>query len=175
MRQKLLSEAAELLVKNRRRRVWTKAVGCMAAVVVFCTTYALILPALTMEKDTVCGYVEHIHTEECYQPGTMDASDGNAVKVVSDGNALEGDEGTYCGIHAHQHTTECFGDSNPTADVETEEEWKASFADASLTGNWAQDLVAIAQSQIGYAESEDNFFYNTETKKLNGYTRYGAW
>ena len=157
MRQKLLSEAAELLVKNRRRRVWTKAVGCMAAVVVFCTTYALILPALTMEKDTVCGYVEHIHTEECYQPGTMDASDGNAVKVVSDGNALEGDEGTYCGIHAHQHTTECFGDSDPTADVETEEEWKASFADASLTGNWAQDLVAIAQSQIGYAESEDNF------------------
>lgn len=175
MRQKLLSEAAELLVKNRRRRVWTKAVGCMAAVVVFCTTYALILPALTIEKDTVCGYVEHIHTEECYQPGTMDASDGNAVKVVSDGNALESDEGTYCGIHAHQHTTECFGDSNPTADVETEEEWKASFADASLTGNWAQDLVAIAQSQIGYAESEDNFFYNTETKKLNGYTRYGAW
>lgn len=174
MRQKLLSEAAELLVKNRRRRVWTKAVGCMAAVVVFCTTYALILPALTMEKDTVCGYVEHIHTEECYQPGTMDASDGNAVKVVSDGNALEGDEGTYCGIHAHQHTTECFGDSNPTADVETEEEWKASFADASLTGNWAQDLVAIAQSQIGYAESEDNFIY-TEEKELKGYTRYGDW
>lgn len=174
MRQKLLSEAAELLVKNRRRRVWTKAVGCMAAVVVFCTTYALILPALTMEKDTVCGYVEHIHTEECYQPGAMDASDGNAVKAVSDGNALEGDEGTYCGIHAHQHTTECFGDSDPTADVETEEEWKASFADASLTGNWAQDLVAIAQSQIGYAESEDNFIY-TEEKELKGYTRYGDW
>lgn len=27
----------------------------MAAVVVFCTTYALILPAITMDRDAVCG------------------------------------------------------------------------------------------------------------------------
>ena len=36
------------------------------AVVVFITTYALILPALTLTKDTICGLEEHTHTEDCY-------------------------------------------------------------------------------------------------------------
>jgi LPXTG-motif cell wall-anchored protein len=36
------------------------------AVVVFCTTYALILPALTLELRTNCGMEEHTHTEDCY-------------------------------------------------------------------------------------------------------------
>ena len=175
MRQKLLSEAAAFLVKNRRRRMWTKVVSCMAAVVVFCTTYVLILPALTLEKDTECGYEEHVHTEACYLKGDKDVSDGSNTQVVSSGDVSAGDEGTYCGKHAHKHTTACFGDSDTTADVETEEDWKASFADVTLTGNWAQDVVAIAQSQVGYKESEDNFFYDAEEKKLNGYTRYGAW
>ena len=39
----------------------------MMALVVFFTTYALILPAITMEIETNCGLQEHIHTEECYE------------------------------------------------------------------------------------------------------------
>ena len=175
MRQKLLSEATAFLVKNRRRRMWTKVVSCMAAVVVFCTTYVLILPALTLEKDTVCGYEEHVHTDACYLKGNKDVSDGSNTQVVTGGDVSAGDEGTYCGKHSHKHTTACFGDSDTTADVETEEDWEASFADVTMTGNWAQDVVAIAQSQVGYKESENNFFYDAEEKKLNGYTRYGAW
>ena len=65
--RKLLTEAAEFLMKKRRRRIWARAVGALACVVVFCTTYALILPAITLER-TVCGQEEHTHTEECYAP-----------------------------------------------------------------------------------------------------------
>ena len=49
-----------------RKKRWKLAVNVMGCVVVFCTTYALILPAITMQKDTICGYEEHLHGEECY-------------------------------------------------------------------------------------------------------------
>lgn len=35
--------------ENRRRRVWRRILSAMASIVVFCTTYALILPAITLE------------------------------------------------------------------------------------------------------------------------------
>ena len=41
----------------------------LAAVVVFCTTYALILPAITLEGEG-CGLEEHIHDESCYSQVT---------------------------------------------------------------------------------------------------------
>lgn len=62
--------------------------------------------------------------------------------------------------------------SDNTADVETAEDWESTLP-ASL-GDWRQDLVAVAQSQIGYAESTENYRLTEDGEKL-GYTRYGAW
>ena len=39
-----------------RKKRWKKVVQAMGCLVVFCTTYALILPAINMEKEPVCGY-----------------------------------------------------------------------------------------------------------------------
>ena len=50
-----------------RRKLWRRTVAVLACVVVFCTTYALILPAITLSEDTYCGKEEHTHTEECYK------------------------------------------------------------------------------------------------------------
>lgn len=50
----------------RRKKNWQRVVRAMAMVVVFCTTYALILPAITMESGTICGLTEHTHTDACY-------------------------------------------------------------------------------------------------------------
>ena len=55
MGRSLLDRDAGFLLEQRRRKRWQKAVCGMAAVVVFCTTYALILPAITMSSDTICG------------------------------------------------------------------------------------------------------------------------
>lgn len=60
----LLTKITQLLRSKQRRGRWLKAVSCMAAVVVFCTTYALILPAITMTA--TCGLEEHTHTAACY-------------------------------------------------------------------------------------------------------------
>lgn len=68
MKHDLLRRIAEYKNLYRRKRRWHKVVSVLAGVVVFCTTYALILPAITLEADTICGMVEHVHTEECYAP-----------------------------------------------------------------------------------------------------------
>ena len=44
-----LPQAEQYAKRHKRRRVWQKVVGSLACVVVFITTYMLILPAITME------------------------------------------------------------------------------------------------------------------------------
>ena len=56
----MLRQATEYAKRHYRKKRWQKVVTVLAAVVVFCTTYALILPAITMEKD--CQIPEHTHT-----------------------------------------------------------------------------------------------------------------
>lgn len=122
------------------------------------------------EEETIliCGQDEnHVHTEECYEK-----------KLI-------------CEKEEHQHTEECFSDSEdtpvtdgePDGDNSTEgekevveesaEEWEKTLPD-TLTGVWAEDLIAVAQSQLGYQESADNYIVN-EDGTVSGYTRYGAW
>ncbi len=43
-------KTAGFIAKNRRQRIRKKIIRVLACIVVFCTTYALILPALTLEK-----------------------------------------------------------------------------------------------------------------------------
>ena len=69
--------------------------------------------------------------------------------------------------------------SDPTADLETAEVWERSFGDLELSGIWAEDLVRVAKSQLGYCESSRNFdaIWNESRDSigLKGWTRYGAW
>lgn len=70
MKNDVLQEAEEYAKVRRRRNRRNKIVMILAALVVFCTTYALILPAITMEK-TTCSMQEHVHTEACYTPAAL--------------------------------------------------------------------------------------------------------
>lgn len=58
-------KVAELIKQHTEKRHWQRALIYLSVIVVFCTTYMLILPALTVGQ-TYCGYQEHIHTENCY-------------------------------------------------------------------------------------------------------------
>lgn len=72
---------------------------CLSCIVVFCTVYALILPAITLERKTVCGQEEHSHTEECY------SSDGQLT----------------CGKTEHTHTESCYADDKTSEDQSGED------------------------------------------------------
>lgn len=65
MNDRMMQEAAGYTARRRRRHLWRKIVGVLAAVAVFGTTYALILPAITLEK-TGCSIPEHTHTQACW-------------------------------------------------------------------------------------------------------------
>ena len=63
---------------------------------------------------------------------------------------------------------------DPEADTEDASDWEELFREIEQTGVWADDLIALAETQIGYTESERNFITDEEGRK-HGYTRYGAW
>ena len=44
--------AEQFLIANRRLKKWQRVVSALAAVVVFVTTYAMVLPAITLDKET---------------------------------------------------------------------------------------------------------------------------
>ena len=296
---------------RRRMKHWRTLVTALACIVVFCTTYALILPAITMENTAYCGYEEHAHneecyitqlicektdeiieghehTEECYKQQKEQICEKNEIAAhvhldecksveVTVGCGLEEIEGHIhvdscfvqeqikqceleeseehihedacytiqeikiceleeveghthteecnventiyiCGLeetegHAHVescyvisevldcdletedtilehvHTEECYEEvfacerpehahekmcySNPSADVETAEDWEVTLP-TELTGVWAEDLLAVAESQLGYKESTKNYIID-ESGEVKGYSRYGAW
>lgn len=99
MAKDALQGAEKYTKAHLRKKRWYQVVTCLAAVVVFCTTYALILPAITMEKQ--CDIPEHIHAEACY---TQVTSVEKTVPVCS-AETLE----------IHQHTADCYdSDGNLT-------------------------------------------------------------
>ena len=283
----LLQDAEPYASAHRRKRCWYQVMTCLAAAVVFCTTYALILPAITLEKqceipehthteacytsvqgDLICTQStepQHTHTEECYQETQnlvcgMSESTGHthgaecydeAGNLICGQEESEGhvhgegcyevsrqlicgqteepahqhteacyswnqvltcgmeehthseactatepeepEEPVFCGkephthgedcrdeqgeltctLEEHTHSLACYGD--PGADVETAEIWEQTFGDVTLTGDWRLDTLAIARSQLGYAESTRNYAVAEDGQTLMGYTRYGAW
>ena len=314
MMHDVLQQASAYAKAHRRKKYWYQIVTCLACIVVFCTTYALILPAITLERNQ-CELTEHTHSELCYtqitsviktelvctygqlnvHQHTSDCFDENGDLVCGyadfvvhkhdsscydeNGNlwcalpeieAHTHDESCFvsesedteegadtsesefiCGkeeILLHTHTAECFDEngnlicgkieiaehvhsescfqnvdvpvdtdeltceipeseehqhgplcygiweltctlpehthseecqstdivSDPQADIETQSDWEKTLDGVTLTGDFRTDLIAVAQSQLGYAESSLNFV-NTEDGELKGYSRYGAW
>ncbi len=63
---------------------------------------------------------------------------------------------------------------DPGADTEDANDWYVLFMYTALTGNWAEDLLTIASSQVGYMGSTRNFLVS-ESGERGFYTRYGEW
>ena len=67
MRKTLLNRIRRILRNRRLRRMMTRVISIVAALVVFVTTYALVLPAITMEREADCGIEAHQHDDSCYE------------------------------------------------------------------------------------------------------------
>ena len=66
MNNKQMEITKQYVKRYRQKEFWRKIVSVLGCFVVFCTTYALILPAITMDQGTICGMIEHQHTSDCY-------------------------------------------------------------------------------------------------------------
>lgn len=119
MRRKGLEGLERLLAGKRDLRFWKRAVAGMACVVVFCTTYALILPALTLE-DTGCGLEEHVHSLACYTqvasvPHGEPGCSVNNLGLHTHTDGCYGGQGElvcgYADFAAHVHNAGCYDES----------------------------------------------------------------
>lgn len=120
--------------------------------------------------ELVCGQEEHTHSEACKPEETVFCG----KDAHTHGEACRDENGELvCGTEEHTHSLACYAD--PGADVETAELWEQTFAGVTLTGNWRQDTLAIAETQLGYAESTKNYLVAEDGETVKGYTRYGAW
>ena len=212
--------------KKRIRKLWKRIAAAMGCVVVFVTTYALILPAITLDGDTAAEepgvvlsepYAEPAYSEpepasdpesepepdpepesdpepaaepapeieapqsepeaaeveaaaedEIAEPAAAAPDDAMSAEAV-EAEVIEQEDADEPEAAPDEPTQ-----GDPTADVESEAYWNAMFADLELTGRWNDDLLAVAETQLGYAESTANFIVN-ESGVRKGYTRYGAW
>lgn len=294
---KRLVEKAEVYERRRRwKKIWKNIVTFLGCLVVFCTTYALILPAITLDQGPECGMEEHqhdsscylfsesiqtlvcqlpelekhVHGDGCYEQIEVCESDENEVHTSSDARisietvltcSIEEREGhvhgdgcyessepeliLICEREEHIHTKNCVVEevteeavSDPVLEevpteeelssppvlteepeppeistpsdamempgavnnpkppetsspsnatdtakpeistssnaAETPQDWEASFADIEWKHIWAEDVIAVAESQIGYKESDENYIID-ENGNRKGYTRYGDW
>ena len=123
--------------------------------------------------ELVCGQEEHTHSKACtaVEPEEPVFCGKDAH---THGEACRDEQGELtCTLEEHTHSLACYAD--PTADVETAKLWEQTFAGVTLTGNWRQDTLAIAETQLGYAESTKNYVVAEDGETVKGYTRYGAW
>lgn len=125
------------------------------------------------EGNLICDKEEHTHSKDCYTTEKKlicGKEESKPVKAHHHTDACYKKE-LVCGLKEHTHTAACY--SNESADVEKESDWEATIP--VLSGNWAEDVVSVAESQLGYEESTANFKLADDGETRKGYTRYGEW
>ncbi|MBE6638840.1 MAG: Cna B-type domain-containing protein [Ruminococcaceae bacterium] len=125
--------------------------GRLMAVMIFSLILAIVvfwwlkLIGITKAGEAFCGMMEHVHDETCIE----------------------------CEIEEHIHDASCY--SNLKADLETAKDWEATMKNVNFRPYALDNVLSVAQSQLGYEESKLNFMIIDGTTLRNGYTRYGQW
>lgn len=110
MNHVLEEKAQALQKKQRRKKLWVKLLTAMACVVVFCTTYALILPAITAEAETFCGLEAHAHTDACYEKVLVCGKVGQDESHTHTAQCYTTEKSLVCTLpeaDGHTHTDAC--------------------------------------------------------------------
>ena len=139
------------------------------------TTHVHDESCTTIMNVLICGNTdsEHTHDVSCYaNRPVMTCGVENGVHVHTEACFSE-EKTLVCGKEIHEHTLQCFSD--PEADVETATVWERTLEKAELNGNWSEDVLAIADTQLGYTVSQNNYKVLDDGSTIKGYTRYGAW
>lgn len=124
------------------------------------------------DGNLTCEQTEHVHDTSCYTQELVLTCDKTETGHVHTDACYT--KQLVCKVAEHTHSDNCYTD--PEADVETAEDWEDTLPEEKdLTGEWSHDVVAVAESQLDYAESTANWQLGEDGETHKGYTRYGAW
>ena len=130
----------KILNDKARLKRWRKVMMCLSCIVVFCTVYVLILPAITLERKTTCGQEEHSHTEACYSA----------------------DSQLICGREEHLHTEICYATDDHIPEIQSDAaEWEENPVQED-DGNMVQDEDDAGEIEFMPDESSDQEADNIE-------------
>ena len=163
MKSNLLHGAEQFYQSWRRKRLWHRIVSGLACVVVFCTVYALILPAITLENEPVCGLEEHTHSDECYTvelqypQSAMDCvlESGGAPVIHAHDEFCYSEDGTLIcqlpELEAHSHTSRCYREDRTL--ICTEEEDLGHAHSAACYARHRGELSCAEEEDEGHSHS----------------------
>lgn len=137
---------SQLRKNNSLRAGIRQTVLILSLLVILVVFWWLKLTGITLAGEAFCGKTEHNHSQGCAANG--------------------------CDLGEHIHDATCY--SNVKADLETAEDWELTLAGLHRSQVTAENVVAVATSQLGYAESILNFQVDTHGVR-RGITRYGQW
>ena len=147
-RHKFIKQA--LQNKSRSQR-WRNIILCLSFVVVFCTVFALIHPAITLEDTKQ----EHVHNDDCY------SSKGDFICTESD-EFVENNESIDSVNTPELNSTEPSDADNETADVQEEE-------------TQIVEPEAYSINQNGYDLSSSEAISKVESIALSYQDENGTW
>lgn len=147
--------------KRQQKRVWHRFVSILSCVVVFCTTYALILPAVTMERDDIvyyCGKEEHEHIDECYESQDEPQCGLEETEAV-EGHTHTDDcyevETVLTCDQDHEHTDECYEEQKKLV-CQKEEKEAVEGHTHSEKCFWTTELVCGKEAHTHTRQCESN-------------------
>lgn len=122
----------------------------------------------------ICADEGHEHDETCYETQPVMICELPESDVVDGHRHADGcyEKHLRCTVPEHSHSRSCYYVSMDN--VETPEEWEATLPD-TLSGNWRDDFVAVARSQLGYTPLAENSIPAEDGSTMLPYTRYGDW
>ena len=178
MKKDALQDAEKYTKAHQRKKHWYRVVTVLACVVVFCTVYALILPAITMEKGA-CEIPEHTHSEACYTQVTS-ATRTEPVCTIESLNLHQHDDTCYdsegnltCGYAdfvVHQHDSACYDENGnlwcPLPEIETHEHTGSCYAvpetGAPEVHTHTDDCYTVERGELICTESTEPAHVHTD-------------
>ena len=140
MKQDALQGAEKYSKAHRRRTRRYRIVSALACFVVFCTVYALILPAITLER-AMCEIPEHTHTEACYTQITSvtriePVCTAESLRLHRHVEACYDSEGNltcgYADFVVHHHYASCYDENGklwcPLKEIRTHQHTESCYA-----------------------------------------------
>lgn len=155
-RHKFIKQA--LQNKSRSQR-WRNIILCLSFVVVFCTVFALIHPAITLEDTKQ----EHVHNDDCY------SRKGDLICTESD-EFVENNESIDSVNTPELNSTESSDADNETADVQ-EEETQAVEPESNSNSQDGFDLSdsknvsRVASIALSYQDENGNWHVIEQNNK----------
>ena len=156
--------------RTRRRRIVTG----LACVVVFCTVYALILPAITMEKGA-CEIPEHTHTQECYSQvlsveKTVPVCNEQTLDLHKHDDTCYDGEGNLCCGYAdfvvHQHDSACYDESGtlwcPLPEIGVHQHTDSCYTQPAQVHTHTDECYTVERGEMICTESTEPAHAHTD-------------